>query len=507
MTTTRPLPLSSQPSLQRIWKAPSTLTSKVKRLKEKVGDERQHTIRSAFLLLGSVMIASATLFFYNEAFAQAQQKYSEQNTNVDSIQQSAEKVDIEKDRQRRIEAIDREIAVLEKMVGPSFKTIKVDGLIEEGDSHHALKAISARLAMLGDAEEAICSKKTANSATSRSDSTSDQKVKRSLRPQAGSMSKKKGSKGKCIHDQVSMQNLKNFQRRHGLKQDGVVGPNTLAMLNLSPEDRITRLLLSRERMDNFKGFDDDEYIFVNIPEYKLYYVVEDKPVFNSKVVVGKPSWATPVFSDELERFVVNPEWRIPTSITTKVIAKKVANDPSYLADRNMEIRRDSFFDSDTVDPSTIDWDEITPYDFDYFLVQKAGPSNPLGQIKYLFPNKNAVYIHDTQATSLFNKNRRAFSHGCIRIEKPFELALSLANRHDSKTAERIFGDTLESGETHTVNLKKPIPVHMVYWTAWVNPKGERHFRKDIYDRDASDLARIRSQYENDRNTQQQVVAN
>lgn len=457
--------LLRSPAAQKIWSKPRSYLTQYT---AKLPDEDKQNIGSALLLIGSVIIASATLFFHNKAFAQTNQAAA----SAVALEQlgESEKPDIEKDRKRRLDAIDEEVSYLESMLDLPFATISVDGLIREGDSHSALPAIAKRLALFGDADSSYCQQAETADASSADTSAS------------------------CVHDEISVQNLKSFQRRHGLAQDGVIGPKTLDMLNLSPEDRIVRLLLSRERMADFDGFNDDEYIFVNIPEYRLYYVVDDQPVFRSKVIVGKPSWATPVFSDELERFVVNPEWRIPTSITTKEIAGKVADDPDYLADRNMEIRKDSYLDTETIDPNTINWDEITPYDFDYFIVQKAGPKNPLGQVKYLFPNENAVYIHDTQATSLFNKNRRAFSHGCIRIEKPFELALSLANRHDRKTAERIFDETLKRGETHTVNLKNPIPVHMVYWTAWVTPKGERHFRNDIYSRDGNDLKRVRTAF-------------
>lgn len=190
-------------------------------------------------------------------------------------------------------------------------------------------------------------------------------------------------------------------------------------------------------------------------------------------------------SDTIEKFVINPTWKIPLSIATKEIAPKAVGDPEYIDEANIEIRKASYNDTDTIDPNAINWDEVTPFDFDYFLVKRAGEENPMGEIKYLFPNKDAIYVHDTPAKNWFERNRRAASHGCIRMEDPFSLAESFARFRGRDELIRTMEEVRESGETKTFYLDKPVPIHLVYWTAWVDHKNTVHFRHDIYDRDRS----------------------
>ena len=226
----------------------------------------------------------------------------------------------------------------------------------------------------------------------------------------------------CTFDKDIEQAVKQFQSRHGLKVDGRVGKRTFASLNVPAQQKLDKLKLNFYRITNFAGASDEQYVYVNIPEYSLRFVKSGDVKLKNNVIVGKPSWETPAFSDEIEKFVVNPEWRIPTSIATKEIAPKVAEDPDYLVKNNIEIRKNSYLDSQIVNPSNIDWDSIKPYQFDHFLVKRAGEENPLGEVKYLFPNPEAIYVHDTPAKHRFSQANRALSHGCIRIEKPFSLA-------------------------------------------------------------------------------------
>lgn len=301
----------------------------------------------------------------------------------------------------------------------------------------------------------------------------------------------------CMFDKDIEQAVKQFQSRHGLKADGRVGKRTFASLNIPAKQKLDKLKLNFYRITNFAGASDEQYVYVNIPEYSLRFVKAGDVKLKNNVIVGKPSWETPAFSDEIEKFVVNPEWRIPTSIATKEIAPKVAEDPDYLVKNNIEIRKNSYLDSQTINPSHIDWDSIKPYQFDHFLVKRAGEENPLGEVKYLFPNAEAIYVHDTPAKQRFSQSNRALSHGCIRIEQPFSLAREIIKHEgEAQTLNRIDSARTQNS-TQTFHLDEPLPIHLVYWTAWVDENKLVNFRDDIYQRDKKALLK---------NDEQSVIA-
>ena len=291
----------------------------------------------------------------------------------------------------------------------------------------------------------------------------------------------------CTFDKDIEQAVKQFQSRHGLKVDGRVGKRTFASLNVPAQQKLDKLKLNFYRITNFAGASDEQYVYVNIPEYSLRFVKAGDVKLKNNVIVGKPSWETPAFSDEIEKFVVNPEWRIPTSIATKEIAPKVAEDPDYLVKNNIEIRKNSYLDSQTVNPNNIDWDSIKPYQFDHFLVKRAGSQNPLGEVKYLFPNPEAIYVHDTPAKHRFSQANRALSHGCIRIEKPFSLAREIIKHEGEAQTLSHIDSARDQNNTQTFHLDEPLPIHLVYWTAWVDENKLVNFRDDIYQRDKKAL--------------------
>tara|TARA_R110001632_G_scaffold101285_4_gene208846 strand:- start:2138 stop:3463 length:1326 start_codon:yes stop_codon:yes gene_type:complete len=301
----------------------------------------------------------------------------------------------------------------------------------------------------------------------------------------------------CTFDKDIEQAVKQFQSRHGLKVDGRVGKRTFASLNVPAQQKLDKLKLNFYRITNFAGASDEQYVYVNIPEYSLRFVKAGDVKLKNNVIVGKPSWETPAFSDEIEKFVVNPEWRIPTSIATKEIAPKVAEDPDYLVKNNIEIRKNSYLDPQTVNPSNIDWDSIKPYQFDHFLVKRAGEENPLGEVKYLFPNPEAIYVHDTPAKHRFSQANRALSHGCIRIEKPFSLAREIIKHEGEVQTLNNMDSALAQNSTLTFHLDEPLPIHLVYWTAWVDENKLVNFRDDIYQRDKKALLK---------NDEQSVIA-
>ncbi|MDO6634764.1 L,D-transpeptidase family protein [Pseudoalteromonas carrageenovora] len=301
----------------------------------------------------------------------------------------------------------------------------------------------------------------------------------------------------CMFDKDIEQAVKQFQSRHGLKADGRVGKRTFASLNIPAKKKLDKLKLNFYRITNFAGASDEQYVYVNIPEYSLRFVKAGDVKLKNNVIVGKPSWETPAFSDEIEKFVVNPEWRIPTSIATKEIAPKVAEDPNYLVKNNIEIRKNSYLDSQTINPSHIDWDSIKPYQFDHFLVKRAGKENPLGEVKYLFPNAEAIYVHDTPAKQRFSQSNRALSHGCIRIEQPFSLAREIIKHEGEAQTLNHIDSARTQNSTQTFHLDEPLPIHLVYWTAWVDENKLVNFRDDIYQRDKKALLK---------NDEQSVIA-
>jgi murein L,D-transpeptidase YcbB/YkuD len=281
-----------------------------------------------------------------------------------------------------------------------------------------------------------------------------------------------------VYDESLEAGLRRFQLRHGLDVDGIIGPSTVRALNVSVEDRVQQLRINLERARWV--FDDisDEFILVNIAGFSAYVIRDGEIAWQTKVQVGKPFHKTPVFRDEMKYVVFNPTWTVPYSIATRDILPSIQADPDYVASRNFDIKDRN---GDLVDSESIDWSKLSRGNFPYTLVQRPGPDNALGRVKFMFPNEHAVYLHDTPSKHLFGKAERAFSAGCIRVEHPFDFAEVLMGR-DGWTQER-FKEVLDSGEIKTVFLSQPLPVLLLYWTAEVHKDGSVYFYEDIYDRD------------------------
>ena len=273
-----------------------------------------------------------------------------------------------------------------------------------------------------------------------------------------------------------------FQARHGLDADGIIGPATLRALNVPVEDRINQIRVNLERarwvLDNL----EPDYVIVNIAGFKVYVVRDGEEQWESRVVVGKTYRKTPVFRSDMKYVVFNPTWTVPYSIATKDILPKVKEDPSYLASRNFIVKDRG---GNVVDPGSVNWASLSRGNFPYTLVQQPGTSNALGEIKFMFPNEYAVYLHDTPGKSLFSLAERTFSSGCVRVDKPFDFAAQLLGP-DGWDAEKIEAER-QTREIRTVFLSESMPVLLLYWTAEVDDDGVVHFYEDVYDRDQAVL--------------------
>ena len=273
--------------------------------------------------------------------------------------------------------------------------------------------------------------------------------------------------------------IKNFQYRHNLNQDGVLGKGTLAMMNIPIEKRIQEIRINMDRSRWVIHHFPADFLVVNIAGYNVRRITNGKVVYYSRVIVGKHYHATPIFMGKLRYIEINPTWTLPYSIATKETLPKLKKDPEYLAKKNMIIMDRSGVE---LDPATIDFNSLSRGNFPYTLRQKAGPNNALGEVKFMFPNKYAVYLHDTPGRSLFATEERAYSHGCIRLEDKWTLLFSLMNDPDVWNMDKV-NEVLASGKTTRVNLETPIDILLLYWTAGADVENQMFFNKDIYDRD------------------------
>ncbi|MHA4812586.1 L,D-transpeptidase family protein [Flavitalea flava] len=287
-----------------------------------------------------------------------------------------------------------------------------------GDSSHTILAIRERLQLLGDLAE---------------------------------------NSGSPLLEQELETGLKNYQRRLGMKEDGVIGPGTLQELNRPLSSSIRQLIVNMERCRWVPASLDKEYFIVNIPAFELFVYDGDSLLFTMKAVVGKAVHKTVIFNGNLQYVVFSPYWNVPSGILKNEVLPGIRRDPGYLKKHNMEWVGNS-------------------------VRQRPGPANPLGQVKFLLPNSYDIYLHDTPAKTLFSENDRAFSHGCIRLANARKIAHYLL-RDDPKWPDGKIDSAMQKGKEQWVTLKKPVPVFIAYFTAWVDRAGKLNVRKDLYKRD------------------------
>ena len=282
-----------------------------------------------------------------------------------------------------------------------------------------------------------------------------------------------------IYDPKMQAAVQQFQISHGLAADGVAGPGTIMEINKGASDRLQQVIVSMERRRwNNKPL-EKQHVWVNIPDFHVDIVKNGKSTFRSRVVVGKNTSdrRTPEFSDTMEFMIINPSWYVPRSIVTKEYLPMMKRNPN--AQGQLQIIGSN---GRPVPRSAVNFNAYTEKTFPYSMKQPPSRGNALGLVKFMFPNKYNIYLHDTPSKSLFGREKRAFSHGCVRVHKPFEFAYALLKPQQSDP-KAFFQSALNARSERRVDLKQPLPVHIAYYTAWVDAKGRPQYRRDVYTRD------------------------
>ncbi len=279
--------------------------------------------------------------------------------------------------------------------------------------------------------------------------------------------------------------VKRFQKRHNLKPDGVVGNQTLAAMNVPVADRIKQIIINMERYRWLKWRTRDRLVAVNIAGFEAFAGKPGTIDLKMPVIVGKKYHKTPVFSDTIKYVVFNPYWNVPPSIARNEILLKLKKNPHYLEKHNMRIFQGWGPDAPELDATTIDWSKVSKKNMNrYRIRQDPGPKNALGTLKLVFPNKYNVYLHDTPSHGLFKRERRAFSHGCIRMDRPAEMASWVLGGEEKGWGLARINEIVASRKRHVAVLDQRIPVYILYRTAFVNPEDNMlYFYEDIYGRD------------------------
>ena len=283
-------------------------------------------------------------------------------------------------------------------------------------------------------------------------------------------------------DQSLKEGVERFQRRHGLKVDGIVGAGTIQRLNTPLSEYIKQIKLNMERWRWLPRKLGERYILVNTASYQLHVVDHEKPRLAMRVITGTTDRPTPVVGGQINNLIINPYWYIPKKIAVEDLLPKQQTNPNFFSRNRIRVLDGREPAAKELNPKGIDWRKLTPDNFPYTLRQDPGPGNSLGNIKFPFLNSFAIYLHDTPQRHLFGYNKRAFSSGCVRVEEPMQLASYLLNGEQGWTLDKL-QEKIDTGETLTVRLPKPIPIYLVYWTVWVGADNAVYFQKDIYDRD------------------------
>jgi murein L,D-transpeptidase YcbB/YkuD len=274
--------------------------------------------------------------------------------------------------------------------------------------------------------------------------------------------------------------VRRFQQRMGLESDGVVGAGTVTELNIPATERIRQLRVNLDRGRVLMHDLPEQFVIVNIAGYEAYLVRGQDIAWSGRVQVGKTYRQTPLFRSEINYLVFNPTWTVPPGIIANDILPAARKDPASISRRGLKVLDSSGHE---VDPASIDWSRFRSGHIPYTLRQDPGPNNALGRVKLMFPNPYLVYLHDTPSQALFDRAERAFSSGCVRVERALELAALVLDEPDRWNTQSV-ASVIAGGKLQNVTLKRRMPVLLAYWTAWVDPQGHVNFRRDLYGQDA-----------------------
>jgi L,D-transpeptidase YcbB len=337
------------------------------------------------------------------------------------------------------------LKLLDEFPTENFTKIEIDGILEKNDSTNAVIPIKERLIFWKDL-----------------------KAQDSITP---------------VFDEETELAVKRFQMRHGLAPDGVVGAGTILALNLTVYERKMQIIANMERWRWYPRDMGEEYAIINITDYSLHIVKNNDTVKTHKVIVGKPGRRTPVLTSTLSHLVFNPTWTIPPTIKRNDIVPAVRRNRNYLVEKNMTVYDRS---GNVIRPS--EWNEKDALSYRY--VQSPGTNNSLGLVKFMFPNRFMVYLHDTNSRSFFERANRSLSSGCVRVQDPFDLAAYLLNDNDKWSLDNIM-QLVKTNKTTDVRMKKEVQVHLLYWTAW-SEDGKLQFRDDLYEKDFELYRKLRN---------------
>lgn len=348
-----------------------------------------------------------------------------------------------------------------------WQKLELDGLLERGIEHPLIPEIKRRLTLLQDLVI-----------------VQDAKHQPDLIPQQKSA--KHNQDRRVFTKNLEVAVIK-FQHRHGLKPDGIIGPNTLSWLNVPPKKRAQLLTNNMRRQQDFFERVSDNYLLVNIPQFQLSLIEQGLSVLKSRVIVGKKRRPTPVIDAEIQTLVLNPAWNVPRSIIRRDLLPKIRINTNYLAEGNYEVYD---YTGNRLKLADFDWSSLATGRFPYRLRQRPGPTNTLGRVKLYFDNKHSIYLHDTPNKKLFSNYHRAFSSGCVRVEKADELAKWFGKRRIADRKNWLIALN-NPYKNRWLKLKAPLALHLVYWTAWLDSANNAQFRTDIYNKE-SDLSKSHS---------------
>jgi L,D-transpeptidase YcbB len=360
-------------------------------------------------------------------------------------------------------ALTGEMERLDRLAGLPWTDLERAGLVRPGGTDDRIPEIRQRLMLLGD-YQVIRPNQRADQAAA-TDSTS--------------------------YDAILVAAVERFQRRHGLEDDGVIGPKTVAALNVSPAALSRTIAVNLERLrwlPDPAGF-AGRHIVVNVAGFELTAYLDGAPALSMPVIVGQPGHKTPLLGDQIVNVKFAPTWTVPDRIARRELLPKIKNDPSYLASNNFRVFLDHAATVE-IDPAQVDWAALSSSNMPYMLRQDPGPSNALGLIRFSLSNDLNIYMHDTGSRQLFAQAERSLSHGCVRVGSPVELADFVLDGLDKAWTPNDIELAMGADKPHFQKLAAPVPVDLVYFTAWVDAAGKVQFRDDIYGYDGALVSQL-----------------